>query len=58
MSTRGVLLGEVGPCIEYFEAAVAGGGQLQIVPGIGSGNIGDVAVGVFLAAPSLEKWSC
>jgi hypothetical protein len=26
-------------------AAVAGGGQLQIVPGIGSGNIGGVAVG-------------
>src|ERR1700722_15824532 len=24
MSTRGVLLGEVGPCVEYFEAAVAG----------------------------------
>ena len=45
MSTRGVLLGEVGPCVEDLEAAVAGGGQLQIVPGIGSGNIGDVAVG-------------
>jgi hypothetical protein len=31
--------------VTFNPAAVAGGGQLQIVPGIGSGNIGDVAVG-------------